>query len=533
MVRKKHVVGRRVLSILLCMLIVLCTVPMIAIAAADGAGVKVIERSKPLLYVYRNIAERYQPEAVKTQTPLSSYPLVVTGAVLRMATEQGGWDQTGTYKHTVLKAEWVNADKSFEEPGTYTEPIRIAHTTDETIWAIVEYTFTVEQASSVAPAEITKMPEIAPIVFKENLTVSELALSGGEANVPGTFSFTNPEQKLSAGEYQISVTFTPDDAAAALPVTVKVPVEVAKGTISVLSVPVITIEYGTKLKDVSLGNFSELETIPSSGVSWGWTGVGGAAGSLSDPRADQVLAVGTYDDILVRAYTIYNNNYAETFIPVKVVVNPVSKEFPMLCEMDEAARRIIVTGRGNSDAKGAVTYTLHSDALAEDLVIEGKGVQDVATFQLDDNAKSGAYTVTATYTPGANDPCAYASAAKQLDVRFVHTVTVVGGRAINGDACQTGDTVHIRIDAESIKKNYEFKSWKITNANGDTIDVGVEDLTQRDISFVMPDEAVKVEAQASFSIQLFFENLGNSILSFIMKIVEWFQGIFNGLGALS
>lgn len=41
MVRKKHVVGRRVLSILLCMLIVLCTVPMIAIAAADGAGVKV------------------------------------------------------------------------------------------------------------------------------------------------------------------------------------------------------------------------------------------------------------------------------------------------------------------------------------------------------------------------------------------------------------------------------------------------------------------------------------------------------------
>ena len=106
MVRKKHVVGRRVLSILLCMLIVLCTVPMIAIAAADGAGVKVIERSKPLLYVYRNIAERYQPEAVKTQTPLSSYPLVVTGAVLRMATEQGGWDQTGTYKHTVLKAEW-------------------------------------------------------------------------------------------------------------------------------------------------------------------------------------------------------------------------------------------------------------------------------------------------------------------------------------------------------------------------------------------------------------------------------------------
>ena len=71
-----------------------------------------------------------------------------------MAKESGAWDVA--YQYNVLKAEWVNADKSFEEPGTYTEPIRIAHTTDETIWAIVEYTFTVEQASSVAPAEITK-----------------------------------------------------------------------------------------------------------------------------------------------------------------------------------------------------------------------------------------------------------------------------------------------------------------------------------------------------------------------------------------
>ena len=190
-------------------------------------------------------------------------------------------------------------------------------------------------------------------------------------------------------------------------------------------------------------------------LAWGWTGVGGAAGSLSDPRADQVLAVGTYDDILVRAYTIYNNNYAETFIPVKVVVNPVSKEFPMLCEMDEAARRIIVTGRGNSDAKGAVTYTLHSDALAEDLVIEGKGVQDVATFQLDDNAKSGAYTVTATYTAGEKDPCNYASAAKQLDISFFHNVAVTGGSG-SGDY-QAGSTVYVMIDAESIKKELRIQ----------------------------------------------------------------------------
>ena len=44
---KKRVVGRRVLSFLLCMMMVFCTVPLIASAAADGAGITVLERSAP------------------------------------------------------------------------------------------------------------------------------------------------------------------------------------------------------------------------------------------------------------------------------------------------------------------------------------------------------------------------------------------------------------------------------------------------------------------------------------------------------
>ena len=386
--------------------------------------------------------------------------------------------------------------------------------------------------SSELVAEVEELPTIPTVTYREGLKIGDLKLVGGKANTEGTFTFAQPDRALSAGQsIPVEVVFTPADTnMKAVSVTVNVTVE--KGDIQVLQTPTLTIGYGTKLKNVSLSDFKELETIPASGVSWDWAGDTGTG--LSDPRADQILAVGTYNDILVRANTFNNANYALTYIPIKVVVNPVATAFPMLCEIDAAARQITVTGRGNPDAKGTVTYTLHSDGLAEDLVIEGKGVQDVATFQLDENAKSGAYTVTAAYHPaGANDPCNYASATKDLDVRLSHSVTVIGGRAMNGDAYQAGDTVYIRLDLELIKKNYEFKSWKITNANGDTIDVGVEDLTAKELSFVMPDEAVKVEAQTSFSIQLFFENLGNSILSFFMKVVEWIQGLFNGLGSIT
>lgn len=536
MTRKKSALGCRVLSIVLSLLMILCAVPLVSFAANGEDAGPVLEKSREDVFLFRALRP-FSGEPYTVGSKLGDCAINKTGVALQVP--KPGTIQYINYLTTKLTVEFVNKEDTVKHAGTNTEPVIIYVTADPSIWVKVNYEFEAVEGSGIPEAVIETLPTIdsTSLKYTEGLKVSDLTMNteGAKATVngapiEGTFSFTEPDKTLGVGNNNVSVTFTPADPTAAEPATGVISVSVAKGDIQVLQTPVITIEYGTRLKNVSLRDF-KVETIPASGVSWDWLGADGSLTSLSDPRADQVLAVGTYDDILVRAYTVYNNKYDVTLIPVKVVVNPVSKEFPMLCEMDEAARRIIVTGRGNSDAKGAVTYTLHSDALAEDLVIEGKGVQDVATFQLDDNAKSGAYTVTATYTAGEKDPCNYASAAKQLDISFFHNVAVTGGSG-SGDY-QAGSTVYVMIDAESIKKNYEFKSWKITNANGDTIDVGVEDLTQRDISFVMPDEAVKVEAQASFSIQLFFENLGNSILSFIMKIVEWFQGIFNGLGALS
>lgn len=488
MTRKKSALGCRVLSIVLSLLMILCAVPLVSFAANGEDAGPVLEKSREDVFLFRALRP-FSGEPYTVGSKLGDCAINKTGVALQVP--KPGTIQYINYLTTKLTVEFVNKEDTVKHAGTNTEPVIIYVTADPSIWVKVNYEFEAVEGSGIPEAVIETLPTIdsTSLKYTEGLKVSDLTMNteGAKATVngapiEGTFSFTEPDKTLGVGNNNVSVTFTPADPTAAEPATGVISVSVAKGDIQVLQTPVITIEYGTRLKNVSLRDF-KVETIPASGVSWDWLGADGSLTSLSDPRADQVLAVGTYDDILVRAYTVYNNKYDVTLIPVKVVVNPVSKEFPMLCEMDEAARRIIVTGRGNSDAKGAVTYTLHSDALAEDLVIEGKGVQDVATFQLDDNAKSGAYTVTATYTAGEKDPCNYASAAKQLDISFFHNVAVTGGSG-SGDY-QAGSTVYVMIDAESIKKNYEFKSWKITNANGDTIDVGVEDLTQRDISFAV------------------------------------------------
>jgi hypothetical protein len=52
-------------------------------------------------------------------------------------------------------------------------------------------------------------PDLSPITFGQK--VSESSIVGGSANVPGTFSFTSPDEKPSAGISSVELLFTPND----------------------------------------------------------------------------------------------------------------------------------------------------------------------------------------------------------------------------------------------------------------------------------------------------------------------------------
>ena len=530
---KKRVVGRRVLSILLCMLMVVCAIPMVAFAApADQTGAVVLQRSSDDLFLYRNIITTGQ-EPVYAGVRLGDFPLKTGNAVIRFANAAGtNWGTA--YNGTKLAVRWENPETIIESEGTTTQPIRLYAVADENIFIVAEYTFEVQPAELVPTPEISIEPTIdSPVKYKEGLKVSDLTLNVNDAKatvagevIEGTFSFTELDKALYVAEnIPVSVTFTPDDPTQAKPVTFTIPVTVEKGDIVVQEAPTFTYVYSNRtLRNLGTSG-AEIQSgiVEPSTVKWDFVGKTGLSGDASDPLALQVLDAGTYT---VTARATAGSSFNTGFFPVKVVIKAdETKAFPLQVNLagNELHIKADTTYGLGYGGKGTVTYTVNDTVIAENADPKAEVVYAIP--------ESGDYTVKAEYTPAENDNYIYKPATQTVKAVLPRTVTVNGGSG--SGSYKPGDTVRVEFDQTSLKKYYEFKGWKITNAEGETVDVGVSDLTQTSISFTMPDEDVTVEATTSFSIQLFFKSIGDSIMAFLMKVVEWIMGLFNGLGSIT
>ena len=483
----------------------------------------VIERSSETVYIQKAIPDVSEQETIFFGTKLGDYEFKKTGVNLRVAVPDGtggyGYDN---YKVTKLSVEFVNKD-NIAQPGVNKEPVIIYVTENPDIWVKIEYTFEVKGTSQ---AEIIENPIIeSPVKYTENMKVSDLTLSGGEANVPGTFSFAEPDKALGLGTNQVSVTFTPDDPTQAEAVTFTIPVTVEKGDIVVQEAPTFTFVYqNTPLKNRSVLHDAVIEggVIEPSAVTWDFYDETGL--KAKDPQADRALEVGNYQ-IVARARAA-SGSFNTGFFTVNVVIKAdETKTFPMKVNLagNELRIKADTTYGVGYGGKGTVTYSVNDTVIAENADPKAEVVYAIP--------ESGDYTVKAEYTPAENDNYIYKPATQTVKAVLPRTVTVNGGSG--SGSYKPGDTVRVEFDQTSLKKYYEFKGWKITNAEGETVDVGVSDLTQTSISFTMPDEDVTVEATTSFSIQLFFKSIGDSIMAFLMKVVEWIMGLFNGLGSIT
>ena len=530
MMRKKRAVGRRVLSIALSLLMILCAVPLISFAAIDpimpdvDTTYPVLDRSAEDITLYKSIKPIAEQEQILVDSRLGDFTFNKVGVRICKVRENG--TIATNYLATKLSVEFVNKEGTAKE-GTNVEPVIIYVTADPSIWVKIEYTFEAVEGSQIPEAVIEELPTIeSPVKYTENMKVSALKLSGGEANVEGVFSFTEPDKALGLGTNQVSVTFTPDDPTQAEPVTFTIPVTVEKGDIVVQEAPTFTYVYSNRtLRNLGTSG-AEIQSgvVEPSTVKWDFVGKTGLSSDASDPLALQVLDAGTYT-VTARA-TVSGSNFNTGFFPVKVVIKAdETKAFPLQVNLagNELHIKADTTYGLGYGGKGTVTYTVNDTVIAENADPKAEVVYAIP--------ESGDYTVKAEYTPAENDNYIYKPATQTVKAVLPRTVTVNGGSG--SGSYKPGDTVRVEFDQTSLKKYYEFKGWKITNAEGETVDVGVEDLTQTSISFTMPDEDVTVEATTSFSIQLFFKSIGDSIMAFLMKVVEWIMGLFNGLGSIT
>ena len=584
-VLKKHVLSRRVLSVVLSAIMILCSLPVVVFAAEKavpeilewptgtleyGQGYKDAVLSGGSASVpgtfsldltqsgspnrpgrtFNRIGiftpddtENY--ETVKLQsaiavTILPSKHVETIGAPIATEIKRGdslekSSIQTGTLIATsfgtrldIISIEWKNPDEIMNEVGTISKEATVTFNDyagtpyAEPITVSVPVTV----VSSELVAEVEELPTIPTVTYREGLKIGDLKLVGGKANTEGTFTFAQPDRALSAGQsIPVEVVFTPADTnMKAISLTVNVTVE--KGDIVVQEAPTFTYVYSNRtLRNLGTSG-AEIQSgvVEPSTVKWDFVGKTGLSSDASDPLALQVLDAGTYT-VTARA-TVSGSNFNTGFFPVKVVIKAdETKTFPMKVNLEGNELRIkadTTYGVGYG-GKGTVTYSVNDTVVAQNADPKAEVVYAIP--------ESGDYTVKAEYTPAENDNYIYKPATQTVKAVLPRTVTVNGGSG--SGSYKPGDTVRVEFDQTSLKKYYEFKGWKITNAEGETVDVGVSDLTQTSISFTMPDEDVTVEATTSFSIQLFFKSIGDSIMAFLMKVVEWIMGLFNGLGSIT
>ena len=586
-VLKKHVLSRRVLSVVLSALMILCSLPIVVFAvekaipevyewptgtvevgdafknaeltggSASVSGTFSVDptqsgspsrpgTAKRIGIFTPDDTENYESvklssaivvtivssrSAVATGVPNSTE--IKTGQKLGDSTLSSGEMKVQSYTldltSRIASINWSNPEEIMNEAGTFERQAIISfqkYSNGVPYAEPITVSVPVTVVSSELVAEVEELPTIPTVTYREGLKIGDLKLVGGKANTEGTFTFAQPDRALSVGEsIPVEVVFTPADTnMKAVSVTVNVTVE--KGDIVVQEAPTFTYVYSNRtLRNLGTSG-AEIQSgiVEPSTVKWDFVGKTGLSGDASDPLALQVLDAGTYT-VTARA-TVSGSNFNTGFFPVKVVIKAdETKAFPLQVDLEgnELHIKADTTYGVGYGGKGTVTYSVNDTVIAENADPKAEVVYAIP--------ESGDYTVKAEYTPAENDNYIYKPATQTVKAVLPRTVTVNGGSG--SGSYKPGDTVRVEFDQTSLKKYYEFKGWKITNAEGETVDVGVEDLTQTSISFTMPDEDVTVEATTGFSIQLFFKSIGDSIMAFLMKVVEWIMGLFNGLGSIT
>lgn len=527
--RGKHF--RRGLSILLSLLMILGAVPLFSFAADLADVVEVYAKSADYVYITRQMPEQEAPFTVGDK--LGDLELKKTGAQLKFINQETG--KTTICAASFLVAEFVNKDDVVKQAGTNTELVQITYTKDPAVWVQIWYTFEAVEGSGISPAEITEYPVVSSAKYVENMTASNLELTGGKANVAGQFDFTEPDRAVSPATTEVSVTFTPDDPTSAEAVTFTVPVTIEMGVIEIEEMPVFQYIYkaNTQLEDLNLDwdDVVEPGKVSPSGSELDF-GTRNVSGGVTSEDAKQNMTVG---DHTVNVWVIPTGRYFGGSLEglyegswhdviVRILPNTTTALPLSAVVTEDNTLQLSVnysTSQYGTTCNGTVTYKVNGEVVAE-----GQKIDAVVTYPI---TESGSYAIEAVYTPAEGDGFHFLPASVTREVVLPHTVTVEGGSG--SGSYRPGDTVRVDFDTTLLGKYDVFNGWVITNAEGETLDVGV-DLTQRTISFTMPDEAVTITADTSFSIQLFFQSIGEAILNFLMKVVEWFMGLFAGLGSL-
>ena len=249
-----------------------------------------------------------------------------------------------------------------------------------------------------------------------------------------------------------------------------------------VTVPEFTMPYGTTLGMVPIQSLIKDRSL--------LTGADVANVYFPGHEKDEIIPVGTntYNACIYPNHEDYSN-YKRTDLQFVITIEPVVITTTAYWSLSDK-----IGGKVSHEAKGTVDVFVDGELVGDDIKITRN--KDWS-FDYPIPA-TGDYTLKVVYNPIENDPHSMVDYETVVNVRMIRKIILPEDSRVtykvNGDErtsiMRLGDTIELSTFGGDL-----FRGWKITDANGNIVDLGVADLMASDITFIMPDYDLYIEAQ--------------------------------------
>ena len=373
--------------------------------------------------------------------------------------------------------KWSKGSTVVTESGYYEAKMTVVG------YEILKQMVYVKVKENTVNTTIAEAPSVGELTYDANKTWADVTLTGGKAveegtetEVTGTFAITKVNgssvlsNKVITDGDTVEITFTPSDTDKYLTSTITITATVNPAPIKFVDengndiVPEITVPYGTKFNDIS-----RLLKPYVKGPEYVYF----VMGDLSS----QLCANGTYT--VTATAPSDGAHYEDTELTFKIVVEPK-----------------VINPKAYSSTEGYYVYDNSGVYNVEgtfDFYIDGelyksgvKYLEKVAYIP----ETSGTHEIKFVYKPVENDNFAIENEmTATVTVNLVHKLTLSDNTLSKPGDYRYGTAIELvaNVAAEN------FAGWKITDAKGNEVDLGV-DLTATKITITMPDYDIHVEA---------------------------------------
>lgn len=378
---------------------------------------------------------------------------------------------------------------------------------------------------------VDKPSLVEEVPYVKNLTYGTLPFVFGESSVPGTYTVSNADTKLTRTSttktYNATLTFTPDDVlldSTSWTYTFKV---VDNAVWQLPEYPEkIVLPYGFAYNSIS--KFSP--QMPQEFIDFGLAGLEWDTSEFNAADHDagyiQLVKVKiSHND------TKYKIVYDEIYIQIEPRI--VEGDF---CEISNM-RPDKITGETQVEIKCEIP------GISGEIQVKANG-ETFATLKPDENGKvyekiyftpqtSGDYTFTATYVPNILDKTTIVNTevtgnTVNIDIPELRKLTVyVANQKFEYEVYETYSVNHSWADFSSEPHADVFDHWVVTDGNGNEVTVETLDPNEPHLRFIMPEHDLVLTAKGEIEDMTASDgSLGSTLWNFWQKLVNFIVEIY-------